>query len=63
MSGVSDEQEHWLYNYVLNSLLRAELDVRLRQTLFNFLRRAPFAFREYALACWRSGGNGARSSS
>ena len=50
MSGVSDAQEHWLYNYMLNSLLRVDLDERLRQALFNFLRRTQFAFREYALA-------------
>ena len=50
MSGTSVEQEHWLSNYVLNSLFRVDLDEPLRQTLFNFVRRTQFAFREYALA-------------
>jgi hypothetical protein len=50
MSGTSVEQEHWLSNYMLNSLFRVDLDEPLRQTLFNFLRRTQFAFREYALA-------------
>ena len=50
MAKTSAEREHWLYNYILNSLLRVEIDERLRQTLFNFLRRTQFAFREYALA-------------
>jgi hypothetical protein len=50
MSGASVEQEHWLSNYVLNSLFRLNLDEPLRQTLFNFLRWTQFAFREYALA-------------
>jgi hypothetical protein len=33
-----------------NTLFRVTLDERLRQSLFNFLRRAQFAFREYAPA-------------
>lgn len=50
MTGTSAEQEHWLYNYMLNTLFRVTLDERVRQSLFNFLRRSQFAFREYALA-------------
>jgi hypothetical protein len=50
MSGTSDQQEHWLYNFMLNTLLSVQVEQRVRQTLFNFLRRAQFAFREYALA-------------
>lgn len=50
MAGTSVEQEHWLNNYVLNTLFRVKLDEQVRQSLFNFLRRSQFAFREYALA-------------
>ena len=35
---------------MLNTLLSVNVEERVRQTLFNFLRRAQFAFREYALA-------------
>jgi hypothetical protein len=50
MAGTSVEQEHWLNNYMLNTLFRIKLDDEVRQSLFNFLRRSQFAFREYALA-------------
>lgn len=49
MSRTSVAQEHWLENYMLNSLFRVSLEERVRQTLFNFLRRTQFAFREYTL--------------
>jgi hypothetical protein len=50
MTGVSVEQEHWLSNFILNTIFRVSIDVDVRQTLFNFLRRAQSAFREYSLA-------------
>jgi hypothetical protein len=50
MAGTSVEQEHWLNNYMLNTLFRVKLDEQVRQSLFNFLRRSQFAFREFALA-------------
>src|SRR5215207_7664131 len=50
MAGTSPEQGGWLYNYMLNTLVRVELKERARQRLFNFLRRTQFAFREYDLA-------------
>lgn len=50
MSATSAEQEQWLMNFVLNTLLRVNIEERVRQTLFNFLRRTESAFREYSLA-------------
>jgi hypothetical protein len=50
MASASVEQEHWLTNFILNTLLRVDVKETVRQTLFNFLRRAQLAFREYSLA-------------
>jgi hypothetical protein len=50
MASASVEQEHWLTNFILNTLLRVDVKETLRQTLFNFLRGAQLAFREYSLA-------------
>jgi hypothetical protein len=50
MAGTSAQQEHWLNNFILNTLVRVNVEERVRQTLFNFLRRVQFAFREYTLA-------------
>jgi hypothetical protein len=50
MTAVSVEQEHWLMNFVLNTMLSVNLAAPIRQTLFNFLRRVESAFREYSLA-------------
>jgi hypothetical protein len=50
MSATSAEQEHWLMNFVLNTLLRVNIEERVQQTLFNFLHRTESAFREYSLA-------------
>lgn len=50
MAATSVEQEHWLLNFVLNALLRVDIEEPVRQTLFNFLRRVESAFREYSLA-------------
>lgn len=47
MSAVSQEQEHWLANFILSSWARVTMDDDLRSTLFNFLRRTKAAFREY----------------
>ncbi len=46
MSAVSQEQEHWLANFILSSWSRPAMDDQ-RSTLFNFLRRTQAAFREY----------------
>jgi hypothetical protein len=50
LTAVSDEQGHWLLNFVLNSSLRAQMDGPDRQRFFNLLRRTEAAFREYELA-------------
>jgi hypothetical protein len=50
MASLTTEQEHWLTNFILNTLMRARVEERVRRTLFNFLRRAQLAFREYSLA-------------
>jgi len=50
MAGTSKEQGYWLTNFVLTSGLRVTMDDALRRTLYNFLRRAEAAFREYEAA-------------
>ena len=50
MAATSTQQEYWLGNFVLNTLLSVTVEKPVRQTLFNFLRRVESAFREYALA-------------
>jgi hypothetical protein len=50
MSAVSPEQEHWLVNFTLNTMLRVTVDEGVRRTLYNFLRRTMMTFREYAAA-------------
>lgn len=49
-SAVDTEQEHWLANFILNTLLRAEVPTPQRQQMFNFLRRSHAAFTAYASA-------------
>jgi hypothetical protein len=50
LSAIDSDQEHWLENYILNSIMRATLQSPDRQRLFNFLRRSHSAFEEYAAA-------------
>ena len=50
VSAVSAEQGYWLLNFMLSSALRVTMDDALRRTLYNFLRRAEAAFREYEAA-------------
>lgn len=50
MSEVDAEQQHWLTNYLLNSVLRGRLRTPARQQVYNFLRRAQSAFADYELA-------------
>lgn len=50
MSAFNDQQEHWLSNFVLNSTLRINITAPDRQYIFNYLRRAEAAFRQYELA-------------
>lgn len=50
MSAVDVEQQHWLANFILNSLLRTDVPSPQRQQLFNFLRRSHAAFDSYARA-------------
>jgi hypothetical protein len=47
MTNVSKEQGHGLGNFILNSCFRVSMEDELRPTIFNFLRRAEAAFREY----------------
>ncbi len=50
MSSCDPHQEHWVSMFILNSLLRGDIETRARQYIFNYLRRAELAFREYGLA-------------
>jgi hypothetical protein len=50
LSAIDKEQEHWLANYILNSILRVNVPSPDRQRYFNFLRRSHSAFEEYAAA-------------
>jgi hypothetical protein len=50
MSEVDSQQEHWLANLILNSILRVEVLTPYRQQMYNFLRRSHSAFAEYAHA-------------
>jgi hypothetical protein len=47
MSAVSQEQEHWVANFILNVSLRVTVDDDSRRTWYNFLRQAESAFVEY----------------
>ncbi len=50
MSDHASEQEHWVGNFVLNTLRRVNVPSPQRQFMFNFLRRAEAAFRDYGHA-------------
>ena len=50
MSDADSQQEHWLSNFLLNSVLRAQVPTPQRQQFYNFLRHAHSAFSAYALA-------------
>ena len=50
ISDLSGLQERWLVNFILNSSLVVQLDDAARRTIYNFLRQAEAAFREYSSA-------------
>jgi hypothetical protein len=50
ISDLSGLQERWLVSFILNSSLVVQLDDATRRTIYNFLRRAEAAFREYSSA-------------
>jgi hypothetical protein len=50
MSTIDSEQDHWQQNFILNTMLRAEVSAPQRQQLINFLRRCHSSFDEYSLA-------------
>lgn len=50
LSHHDEQQEHWVSNFILNTLLRVRVPPPSRTYMFNFLRRAEAAFREYSLA-------------
>lgn len=50
LSDVDSQQEHWLANYLINSVLRSQLPTPQRQQIYNFLRHTHSAFNAYALA-------------
>jgi hypothetical protein len=50
ISDLSGLQERWLVSFILNSSLVVRLDDATRRTIYNFLRRAEAAFREYGSA-------------
>lgn len=49
-SAVDAQQEYWLANFILNTLLRPDVPSPQRQQTFNFLRRFHAAFAAYASA-------------
>jgi hypothetical protein len=50
MSSVDKEQQHWLANFILNSVLRVPVPQSTYQQIFTFLRRSHSAFDSYARA-------------
>jgi hypothetical protein len=50
MTELDDQQEQWLYNFILNNLAEETLVTPIRQQMYNFLRRSYAAFSAYALA-------------
>lgn len=50
ISDLSGLQKCWLVSFILNSSLVVQLDDATRRTIYNFLRRAEAAFREYSSA-------------
>lgn len=50
MTATDPQQSHWLSNFILNSMLGYPVKPPSKQYIFNFLRRAEAAFREYELA-------------
>jgi hypothetical protein len=50
MSQFSSEASCWISNFILNSMLLANLKDPKRQFVFNFLRRAEAAYEQYELA-------------
>jgi len=50
MSAYTPAQEHWVGNFVLNTMLTVNVPSPQRQFMFNFLRRAEAAFRDYGHA-------------
>ena len=50
MSGHCDQSQHWISNFILNTLLRENIRAPYRQYIFNFLRRSEAGFREHAFA-------------
>lgn len=55
MSSADDQQDHWLANYLLNTVLRGSLPSPTRQQIYNFLRRSHSAFADYELARTKTG--------
>ncbi len=50
MSSYASQSKHWISNFFLNSMLRANIKAPYRAYLFNYFRRAEGAFREHDLA-------------
>ena len=50
MSEVDPQQDYWLPNYILNTILSVSVPTPLRQQWFNFLRRCHSAMSEYGQA-------------
>ena len=48
ISDLSGLRERWLVSFILNSSLVVQLDDATRRTIYNFLRQAEAAFREYS---------------
>lgn len=47
MTGLDDQCEHWVVNFVLNSMLRVKVEAPYRAYTFMFLRRAEMSFVEH----------------
>jgi len=47
MTGYNTECQHWVANFVLNSMLRVNVEEPYRAYIFMFLRRAEMSFHEH----------------
>lgn len=45
-----EEAEHWIANFILNSMLRVSIDSKPKQYIIFFLGRSESAVREYNAA-------------
>jgi hypothetical protein len=47
MSDTDPQQDHWLMNFILNTMTRVDMPPKNRQQCYNLLRKSHLAFAEY----------------